>query len=117
MHIAKEQAKKISNADSCTVWEYSYPSELSSLATAHIDGRYPESGTVANTECEEVYYVIAGDITIHSTKGTFECTEGDVYFFEKGEEFWVDGHECQLVLMNAPKWNSEQHKESPIGAS
>jgi mannose-6-phosphate isomerase-like protein (cupin superfamily) len=92
------------------VWEYLFPSNDFSFATALIDGRYPEEKRVANLECEEVYYVISGDGVVHSEKGDFEIEKGDLYHFEKGEAYWVKGNELFVALVNAPKWTPEQHK-------
>ena len=110
MLIKKSNALEKKNSEVCTVREYDYPSSLFSFATALIDGRYPEAKRVVNLECEEVYYVSEGSGVIHSEKGDFEITEGDLYFFEKGEIYWVEGVKLLLVLVNAPKWSPAQHK-------
>ncbi|OGY87703.1 MAG: hypothetical protein A2233_02025 [Candidatus Kerfeldbacteria bacterium RIFOXYA2_FULL_38_24] len=111
MLISKSDTEKISNSETCIVWEYRFPSKHVSFATAKINGRYPNNGTVANTECEEVYYVINGSGIIHSEFGDFEIGTGDVYHFSMGEKFYVEGNELDLVLVNAPSWKPEQHKE------
>jgi mannose-6-phosphate isomerase-like protein (cupin superfamily) len=111
MLIKKSKSKKIQNSPDCTVWEYDFPSKDFSYATTLINGRYPEQKRVTNLECEEIYYVISGSGTIHSEKGDFAISEGDLYFFEKGEIYWVDGSNLLLALVNAPKWTPEQHKE------
>lgn len=110
MLIKKVEAKKINNSNDCTVWEYEYPSELFSVATAFIDGRYPVEKRVVNAECEEVYFVLSGSGVIHSEKGDFDINEGDLYFFGRGEVYWIEGNKLSLVLVNAPKWSPEQHK-------
>ncbi|MBI2233330.1 MAG: AraC family ligand binding domain-containing protein [Candidatus Aenigmarchaeota archaeon] len=110
MLIKKSESTKIENSKECIVWEYEYPSRYFSFATALIDGRYPEEKQVTNLECEEIYYVISGSGTVHSEKGNFEINEGDLYFFEKGEVYWVEGDKLLLALVNAPKWTPEQHK-------
>ncbi|MCK5044123.1 cupin domain-containing protein [Candidatus Parcubacteria bacterium] len=110
MLIKKANLKKKENSKSCAVWEYEYPSEDFSFATALIDGRYPEEKKVVNLECEEIYYVISGLGTVHSKKGDFKINEGDLYFFEKREVYWIEGDNLLLVLVNAPKWTPEQHK-------
>lgn len=110
MHIKKSDSKKIENSKDCTVWEYLYPSKLFSFGTALINGRYPEEKRVTNLEWEEIYYVISGSGIVHSEKGDFELGEGDLYFFEKGEVYWVEGNNLFLALVNAPKWTIEQHK-------
>lgn len=111
MLIKKEQAREKQNSKDCTVWEYEYPSENFSLASALINGRYPEENKVANTECEEIYYVISGSGTIHSDKGDFVINQGDLYHFEKNEVYWIEGNDLFIVLVNAPKWTVEQYRE------
>ena len=110
MFIKKSKSQKIENSKDCIVWEYTYPSNQFSFATALINGRYPEERRVVNLDCEEVYYVLSGSGTVHSEKGDFDLEKGDLYFFEKGETYWVEGNELKLVLVNAPKWTLEQHK-------
>ncbi|MBL7160584.1 MAG: hypothetical protein ISS93_01895 [Candidatus Aenigmarchaeota archaeon] len=110
MLIKKSESGKIENSKDCTVWEYQYPSELFSFATALIDGRYPDSGSVTNTQCEEIYYAVSGSGVVHSEFGDFELGKGDLYYFKKGEKYWVEGKNLFLVLVNAPKWTPEQHK-------
>lgn len=57
-----------------------------------INSCYPDQKRVTNLECEEVYFVISGFGIIHSGEGDFEISEGDIYFFEKGEVYWVEGN-------------------------
>ncbi|MFH1252898.1 MAG: cupin domain-containing protein [Candidatus Uhrbacteria bacterium] len=110
MLVKKINAVEIKNSKGCEVWEYNYPSKLFSFATAFINGRYPEVKRVVNLECEEIYYVLSGFGVIHSEKGNFEIKEGDLYFFEKSETYWIEGNKLSLVLVNVPKWLLEQHK-------
>jgi mannose-6-phosphate isomerase-like protein (cupin superfamily) len=109
MLVKKTNATEFKNSNTCTVWEYAYPSKLFSFGTALIDGRYPEEKRVVNLECEEIYFVLSGSGIIHSEKGDFEINDGDLYFFEKGEIYWTEGHKLLLVLVNAPAWSPEQH--------
>ncbi|MBI4163719.1 MAG: cupin domain-containing protein [Candidatus Aenigmarchaeota archaeon] len=110
MLVKKSQTKKIENSKDCVVWEYEYPSELSSFATATMNGRYPDKNRVTNLECEEIYFVISGSGVIHSEFGDFKIEQGDVYFFKKGEKYCVDGKNLFMVLLNTPKWSPEQHR-------
>ncbi|MFH0857177.1 MAG: cupin domain-containing protein [Candidatus Magasanikbacteria bacterium] len=110
MLIKKSEAKEFQNSQDCVVFEYDVPSKDLSCATALIDGRYPEQKRVVNLECEEIYFVMSGSGIVHSEKGDFEIHEGDIYFFEKGEVYWVEGNKLSLVLFNAPKWTPEQHR-------
>jgi len=110
MLIKKSESIKHENSKNCSVWEYEFPSQKFSYATSLINGRYPEQKRAVNESCEEIYFVISGSGTIHSKKGDFKINEGDGYFFEKGEAYWVEGNQLFLALINAPKWTPEQHK-------
>ena len=110
MLVKKSKSQKFENSKDCIIWEYAYPSDFFSFATALIKGRYPEEKRVTNLDSEEIYYVLSGSGIVHSEKGDFELEEGDLYFFEKGETYWVKGNNLKLVLVNAPKWTPEQHK-------
>jgi mannose-6-phosphate isomerase-like protein (cupin superfamily) len=110
MLIKKNQAKEINNTKDCTVYEYELPCELFSFALAEINGRYPDKGKVVNLDCEEIYYVTSGSGVVHSESGDFNIEQGDLYFFKKGEKYWVEGEKLVLILTNAPKWTSLQHK-------
>jgi mannose-6-phosphate isomerase-like protein (cupin superfamily) len=110
MLIKKSEARKKQNSKDCTIWEYEYPSKNFSYATALIDGRYPEERRATNLESEEVYYVISGSGVVYSEKGDFDINPGDLYFFEKGEIYWVEGKELLVALINAPQWTPEQHR-------
>lgn len=113
MLIKKSNSIKKENSKQCTVWEYDLPSQNVSFAIAKINGRFPDNGSAQNTKCEEIYYVISGTGTIHTTKGDFEIAEGDLYHFEIGETYNVEGKELVIALINAPKWYIEQFKLQP----
>jgi len=112
MLVKKVDAKKVENSDKCTVWEYdtSATTKNFNVATAFIDGRFPDEKRVVNLELEEIYYVRSGSAVIHSEKGDFNIQKGDVYLFEKGEKFWLDADELSLVVTCAPAFDPEQHK-------
>ncbi len=65
---------------------------------------------MTKVECEEMYFVISESGTVHSEKGNFELTQGDAYFFEKREKYWVEGDNMFVSLVNVPKWTPEQHQ-------
>ena len=110
MLVKKENAKQVSNSDKCTVWEYDTKTKNFNVATAFIDGRFPDERRVVNLELEEIYYVQSGSATIHSEKGEFVIVEGDVYLFDKGEKFWLDADKLSLVVTCSPAFDPEQHK-------
>lgn len=110
MHIKKSEATMFEHSKDCTVWEYEFPSKDLSYATAIINGRYPTEKRVRNRKCQEVYFVLSGSGTIHSAKGDVAMHEGDLYFFEKNEIYWVEGNNLKLALVNTPKWTPDQHE-------
>ncbi len=110
MLIQKQESKKHQNSESCSVWEYDFPSESLGLATSYIHGRYPEQDKVTNLECEEMLYAVSGSGTIHSEKGDFVITPGDAYLIEKGEVYWLEGEDLSLLITTVPRWTPEQHK-------
>jgi len=99
------------NAPNCVVNEYNFKSKTLGLATARINGRYPDSGKALNTECDQIYYVISGSGTIHHEAGSFEVEQGDAFFFEKGKWYWIEGKELFVALPSAPTWFFDQYKE------
>ena len=110
MLIRKSESKKIENSKDCTVWEYKYPSNQFSAATASINGRYPDNDRVTNLQCEEIYFVVSGSGIVHSEYGDFEIKGGDLYFFKKAEKYWVEGNNLFVVIVNSPNFSPDQHK-------
>ncbi|MDD4358318.1 MAG: hypothetical protein PHY30_00705 [Candidatus Pacebacteria bacterium] len=110
MLVKKEETFKKQNSSKCTVFEYEYPKQSSSFATALINGRYPEEGKSVNLDCEQIYFVISGSGVIHSEKGDFYINEGDLYYFEKKEAYFVNGNNLLVAIMNFPKWDFNQYK-------
>ena len=74
MLIRKEKSRKYESSQSCTAQEYDFPTKNLSFATVLVNGRYPKEKRTANTECEEIYYVISGTGTVHSEKGWYDNT-------------------------------------------
>lgn len=110
MYIKKEDAVKHKNSPTCTVWEYPTQNKNLSFAVSEIHGRYPDNGKVMNTECDEMYYVISGTGTVHHEIGNFEMKAGDIFFFEKGKSYWVEGKNFSIAIPTAPAWTPEQHQ-------
>jgi len=112
MHIKLKDSQKFENSKNCTVQEYKLPSKNLSAATAIINGRYPDKGRSVNIKCEQTYYVISGVGIIHSEKGDFKISKGDLYFFEKEEKYWVEGKQLFVYMSNSPAWYPEQYKST-----
>jgi mannose-6-phosphate isomerase-like protein (cupin superfamily) len=107
--LIKRENTELKDSLTCKVWEYDFPINDLGCATALINGRYPEKGKSKNLECEQIYYIISGKGIIFSDKGDFEVSEGDAYFFSKNEKYFVEGDNLFVVIINAPKWHSEQY--------
>ena len=90
MRVTKDQAQRSQHGATCKIYKYMLPSENLSLVTAEISGRYPEKGKVLNEVCEETYFVTSGSCIIHHQSGVYSLRAGDVFFFPKGQWWWVE---------------------------
>lgn len=110
--IKRSQAHKKNNSEFCAVWEYPFAREHVGLATAHINGRYPEeAGTRAlNEACDHIYFVLAGSATVHCADGDFFIEQGDALFLERNQWYWVNGNDLTIAVISTPDWTPEQHK-------
>jgi mannose-6-phosphate isomerase-like protein (cupin superfamily) len=110
MLIKKNQAIRKENSDNCVVFEYDYDNLDSGFAIAEINGRYPSEGKSMNLDCDQVYYVISGEAKLFSDKGEFKIEQGDLYYFEKKEVYYIIGDNLKVCIINFPKWNLKQYK-------
>ncbi len=113
MLIKKENTIKKENSKSCSVWEYEFPGKKLGIATALINGRYPEQGKVMNSQCETIYYVLDGAGIIHTEQGDFEIKKGDAFFLETGQWYWIEGINLSVAIVNAPAWFPGQYQNLP----
>jgi len=111
MRIKSSEAKSKTNSEACTVKEYEFPFKKLGIATAIINGRYPDSGKVINRVCDEIYYVVSGNGVVHTEDGNFKITKGDAFYLEKSKEYWVEGNNLKIVLPTAPSWFQEQYEQ------
>jgi len=111
MLIKKEDTLKIENSPSCTVWEYDFPSEELGFAVSLINGRFPEIGKGINHKCNEMYYVLSGEGTIHHETGIYNVKEWDCFLFEKEKRYRVEGNNLRLALPTAPARSLEQYEQ------
>jgi mannose-6-phosphate isomerase-like protein (cupin superfamily) len=107
--VEKWAAQEITHSETCTIFEYTIPSSSTSFITAKIDGRYPETGRSVNSGCEQIYYVISGEGTLHTDRGIFTLHPGDLYHFQKGEGYYVEGNALEVAVINSPPWEKEQY--------
>ncbi|HBS48497.1 TPA: hypothetical protein DEO28_01185 [Candidatus Dependentiae bacterium] len=111
MLILVADAIKIENSSNCIVHEYVMPSNNLSFCRAEIDGRYPESGKVLNSGCDQIYYVLSGEAKIFYKNQFFNIKSGDLFFFEKNQEYFVEAQKLVAAVINSPKWTAEQYRK------
>ena len=111
MRIKNSEIDSKTNSEACMVKEYKFPFKELGIATATINGRYPDSGKVVNKKCDEIYYVISGNGIIHTEEGDFEINKEDAFYFEKNKWYWVEGNNLQIILPTAPSWFPEQYEQ------
>ena len=63
-----------------------------------------------NNECDQIYFILSGSATVHSERGDFSINPGDVYFFERGEAYWIYGRNLHLAVSNSPAWTPDQYE-------
>ncbi len=111
IHIKRSDAKEKQNSESCTVWEYELPSKKVGIATARINGRYPDKGSSVNMECDMVYFVLSGSGSITCGGIEHELREGDAFLVQTGNKYWVVGKGLFIAVVTGPAWFPEQYKE------
>lgn len=106
------QARKKSNSEFCSVWEYQFAREHVGFATAHINGRYPaaEGSRALNEACDHIYFVLSGSATVHCVDGDFFIECGDALFLERNKWYWVEGNDLMIAVVSTPDWVLGQHK-------
>ncbi len=58
--VALEETEVFKNSDLCIATEYGFHNKDIDIATAEINGRYPEGAYCVNTDVKEMIYVISG---------------------------------------------------------
>lgn len=110
MLITKENARQKQNSPSCTVWEYDFPNKELWFAVSMIHGRFPEKGRWINHECNEMFYVISWEGTIHHETGIFTIKAWDCFLCEKGKPYRIEGNNLYVTLSTAPAWYFDQYE-------
>lgn len=95
--IAFEEAQIFNNSELCIATEYNFQDKDIDIATAVINGRYPEGAYCVNTEVKEMIYVIEGYGEIHKENETITFKQGDAILIDKGEKyFWIAN--CKIAM-------------------
>lgn len=120
-HKSKAQAQTIVLNEQCTLYEYdTHDNSASNMSQADITGRYPTTGWVRNTDCDERVYIIAGSGALllrHKlatpplmAEKTQALHTADTVFIPKGEYFAWQGDNLQLCIFCTPAWTPEQYE-------
>jgi len=108
--VTQKNSEVHSLSSSCTVHEYPIGDHDINGAVAHVHGRYPEQGFVANTEVKEMAYVISGSGKLCFNTIEIILNTGDTVIINPGEKYYWQG-DMQLFLACTPAWYPEQHKK------
>lgn len=108
--VHKDQTQIFKNGENCIAIEYPMGDKDINGAVAEINGRYPDTGRVFNTECKELFYVIEGTGTLTVEGEEVKLAQGDLVLVEPEEKYFFNGH-LKLFVPCAPAWNPTQHKK------
>ncbi|EKE01334.1 MAG: hypothetical protein ACD_21C00156G0001, partial [uncultured bacterium] len=111
--IKFDQAPLKKNSTTCEVNEYMFNQPGLGVARAVINGRYPveQDKKVINSACDIIYFVLGGSGTIYTNNGSFKAEKNDAIFLVRGEWYWVEGSNFEVLVISAPEWTAEQYKE------
>jgi mannose-6-phosphate isomerase-like protein (cupin superfamily) len=109
-HIRQADAQKHVNSPNCIVFEYGQNTN-SDIATARIDGRYPEKNFALSTESEMIIYVIDGQGAITTKESEVTLQPGDVVCVDKNEPYFYQGSNLYISMHSTPAWNSQHYRE------
>jgi len=112
--MLKRQAKEVKIGSTCSAIEYEIGDEDINGAVIKLRGRSPESGSVVNTKCKEMAYVMegAGKIEIEGEKVLLNPE--DMVIIEAGEKYFWDGS-MTLFVSCTPAWTAEQSQRVNTG--
>ncbi len=107
--IKLDQTQKFKNSNLCIATEYDFGDKEIDIATAEINGIYPEKGYCVNTEVKEMILVLDGVGILQTEKETISFKQGDAILIDKGEKYFWNAH-CKVAMSCTPAWYPEQHK-------
>jgi mannose-6-phosphate isomerase-like protein (cupin superfamily) len=110
MLIKKSQRREKQLAKDSFVWEYPLHNKNLGIATAKINGRFPESGRTLNKVCQEIYCVVSGSGKLFVEDEEIGLEEGDVYLIDSGKKYYVIGRNLVLVCPTHPEWYPGQQE-------
>lgn len=107
--VSLNETEQFNNSDLCIATEYNFADKDIDVATAVINGRYPDDGFCVNTMVKEMIFVIEGSGTIFSENERISFQAGDAILIEKNKKYYWDAH-CKVAMSCTPAWYPEQHK-------
>lgn len=96
------------NSPVCIAHEYVHQDADVSCARIEVKGRYPDVGSVANTRCKELVYVLSGTVLFTCDENKNTLAEGDSVLIDVHEAFVWEG-DAVLLVVCTPAWTPEQH--------
>lgn len=112
-YVTFDETTRHENSSSCTVHEYGGTPAIDG-AVAEIDGRYPDTGWVCNTQITELVYVLEGEGELIVQGGrAVKLAIGGLAVIEPNETYHFMGSQLRILMASTPAWNPEQHKVIP----
>lgn len=109
MAIERIKGEPSVNDVTCNVAEYGEIG-TTSVAEAHIHGRYPENGFALNEQSDMMIRVISGAGVVAIRSAGYELHKGDVVRISSQTPYYYEGDKLHLLLISSPAWNSHQYK-------
>jgi quercetin dioxygenase-like cupin family protein len=109
--LSESDANTFTNSENCSGFEFPFNSSQLNIAVVEVNGRYPQTGSLLNEECDEIGYVLSGTGTVGTEDETHEIKAGDAVFIKAGETFWWQGQNLRMLMPCSPPFYPEQHKE------
>jgi mannose-6-phosphate isomerase-like protein (cupin superfamily) len=110
--VRKAETKKFQNSKTCSVFEYPMEENEMNGAVVQLNGRYPDTGRVANLKCKELAYVIRGAGKLVVEGNEVLLSEGDMALILPNEKYFWEGT-MTLFITVTPAWTMEQHRQIP----
>ena len=111
--VSLEQTQEFKNSDLCIATEYDFGDKDIDIATAVINGRYPEDCYCVNTEVKEMIYVISGEGKIHKENDHTVSSEVIFFFIITPKELFNVGNISLSTIVSLIFQLLHSHSQSP----
>jgi mannose-6-phosphate isomerase-like protein (cupin superfamily) len=113
MEVVREaETQKFQNSKFCSAFEYKMEENEVNGALIQLNGRYPDTGWVANLQCKELAYVTRGAGKLVVEGNEVQLSEGDVALILPNEKYFWEGT-MSIFITTTPAWTLEQHRQIP----